>query len=456
MSLEKITVQQMDAKGVCSAPDVLSGTPAQNKAVFDRMMRELFAPAYNAAVDAINAINQTESGIEAAEALRVSAENLRVQAETARIQAESGRVTAEQARVNAENLRVEAENLRQAAETARAQAESGRATAEQARESAEATRVANENQRIANENARIAAEQARVSETTGVVAQAAEQAEAAAESARLAAQAMLGQIPDGSFPESKLVAELQAAIDRAKAGGEIDITLANKAGWSQKNIAGSILDWALAQDEPITAYAQSADGVTDLPKDGYWLVELVMSNTNGRWKKLVLTSITTNESWYRIYNWSVWNAAWHRQYDDTNAYSKTEVEELMKAKRNWKGGIVTGGVSILDWAASQDTPTDCACDTTVTGVPYSGYWVVQLSIFPEAGWKTLVAKCILTGEVWSIGCNVGTWDAWRKLLDSATTKPSDIGAAPAYSYGTADLTAGVSALDTGKLYFVYE
>ena len=28
--------------------------------------------------------------------------------------------------------------------------------------------------------------------------------------------------------------------------------------------------------------------------------------------------------------------------------------------------------------------------------------------------------------------------------------------APAYTYGTEDLTAGVSALETGKLYFVYE
>ena len=34
--------------------------------------------------------------------------------------------------------------------------------------------------------------------------------------------------------------------------------------------------------------------------------------------------------------------------------------------------------------------------------------------------------------------------------------PADIGAAPAYSYGTKDLTAGSSALETGKLYFVYE
>ena len=34
--------------------------------------------------------------------------------------------------------------------------------------------------------------------------------------------------------------------------------------------------------------------------------------------------------------------------------------------------------------------------------------------------------------------------------------PSSIGAAPAYTYGTEDLTAGTSPLETGKLYFVYE
>ena len=34
--------------------------------------------------------------------------------------------------------------------------------------------------------------------------------------------------------------------------------------------------------------------------------------------------------------------------------------------------------------------------------------------------------------------------------------PEDIGAAPAYTYGTEDLEAGVSELETGKLYFVLE
>ena len=39
---------------------------------------------------------------------------------------------------------------------------------------------------------------------------------------------------------------------------------------------------------------------------------------------------------------------------------------------------------------------------------------------------------------------------------SAAEMLSDLGAAPAYIYGTADLTAGSSSLATGKLYFVYE
>ena len=34
--------------------------------------------------------------------------------------------------------------------------------------------------------------------------------------------------------------------------------------------------------------------------------------------------------------------------------------------------------------------------------------------------------------------------------------PASIGAAPAYTYGTEDMTAGTSPLETGKLYFVYE
>ncbi len=124
--LQKITDEQMDAVGVVSAPDVLTGTPSENKNVFDKMVRQLIAPAYNRAVDAIDAINQTESGIQAAEAVRVAAENGRVQAESSRAAAETQRSQAEQARTERESDREAAEQLRSTQEELRRQAEQER------------------------------------------------------------------------------------------------------------------------------------------------------------------------------------------------------------------------------------------------------------------------------------------------------------------------------------------
>ena len=54
MALEKITEEQMDTYGICAAPDILSGTAAENKALFDRMIRQLVVPAVNACIEAAN------------------------------------------------------------------------------------------------------------------------------------------------------------------------------------------------------------------------------------------------------------------------------------------------------------------------------------------------------------------------------------------------------------------
>ena len=55
--LQKITEQQMDAVGVCSAPDILSGTTSENKSVFDRMARNLLVPEHNKVVEKVNEIS---------------------------------------------------------------------------------------------------------------------------------------------------------------------------------------------------------------------------------------------------------------------------------------------------------------------------------------------------------------------------------------------------------------
>ena len=185
--LQKITEEQMDAVGVVSAPDVLSGTPAENKNIFDKMVRQLVAPAYNAAVDAINAIEQAESGIQAEEEKRVEAEKRRAEGETSRVESESLRKTAENLRVQAENARVTAEDERVQAEAGRVTAEGLRVQAENLRVQAEQGRAAAEQGRISAEQARELAEQERVDTTTGIVAQATEQAQEAERSASAAA-----------------------------------------------------------------------------------------------------------------------------------------------------------------------------------------------------------------------------------------------------------------------------
>ena len=68
MALQKITEAQLAEKGVRSAPDVLNGTPAQNKAIFDRLVTELIAIYYNNLVDALE-----EMGVESTVLLPTSA-----------------------------------------------------------------------------------------------------------------------------------------------------------------------------------------------------------------------------------------------------------------------------------------------------------------------------------------------------------------------------------------------
>lgn len=55
-----------------------------------------------------------------------------------------------------------------------------------------------------------------------------------------------------------------------------------------------------------------------------------------------------------------------------------------------------------------------------------------------------------TGEVKTVGNPTVDTYSQNEIDNKLETK------APAYSYGTADLTAGTSPLETGKLYFVYE
>ena len=46
-NLNEITTEEISENGVCSAPDVLSGTPEENKKVFDKLCAEVVIPKIN-------------------------------------------------------------------------------------------------------------------------------------------------------------------------------------------------------------------------------------------------------------------------------------------------------------------------------------------------------------------------------------------------------------------------
>jgi len=53
MPLTKITEQQLEQKGVIAAPDILTGTASENKAVFDRLVREVVTTVVNHLIDTL-------------------------------------------------------------------------------------------------------------------------------------------------------------------------------------------------------------------------------------------------------------------------------------------------------------------------------------------------------------------------------------------------------------------
>ncbi len=100
------------------------------------------------------------------------------------------------------------------------------------------------------------------------------------------------------------------------------------------------------------------------------------------------------------------------------------------------------GVNLLEWALEQTVGGTALTSNDVTGVPESTWWWVTLARMGNDACLTIQSGELMFQrqtymEQWS------DEKPWVKI-------------APKYTYGTADLTAGTSPLETGKLYFVYE
>lgn len=229
-TIQQLTDPEIDEEGVVSAPDTLTGTPQQNKAVFDNLVKTLIKQKVNEIIGVTNDMLEAEEETAEAEAERVTAEEGRVAAEEGRVNAENLRVTAEEDRAEAEDDREEAENLRVTAEQGRTSAESkrvsaeglrvtaeeGRVSAESTRSSNETTRESNESTRKSNETERVKAEGLRV--TAEGLRVTAEQERATAEDGRVSAEGLRVTAEQGRVSAESGRASAETARVKAEQG----------------------------------------------------------------------------------------------------------------------------------------------------------------------------------------------------------------------------------------------
>lgn len=198
--LKEVTEAEIAEFGVVAAPNILTGTPTENKRIFDRLVASMVAPKVNEVVRTANDLMDAESVREGQEAERVEQENSREEAELARVEAEAERVETEKARAEAEEARQTAERDRDAAEGVRQDAEAER-----------------------------------VSETEGVVARARQEADRAETAA--------GQSASAALTVGSEVARAKAEADRAEAAAKA----AAQASAEAEAVAGGDFSHILAR-----------------------------------------------------------------------------------------------------------------------------------------------------------------------------------------------------------------
>lgn len=414
----KITDEQFNEKGMTSLPDTLNGTPYENKKSLEKFTREVVAPQFNAIVEVFaqmedsthnwsaeeaqrvqqeNARQSAEQGRVSAEGQRATNETARLLAEENRISAENDRVTAETARVNAENKRDSAEKSRASAETGRVNAESARVTAESQRANAESVRAQNEAARISAETGRADAEADRVSDEDTRIAN--ENARKSAETDRASAE---------TVRESGEAARKSAETGRVSA----ETARANAESTRQASEAARV------SAEKSRASAETARQSAETARNIWEAYDAAKTYVPGN-------KVSFNGSSY------VCTAA-------TTGHAPTDTAYWLLIAQKGADGKGAG-----DMLASVYDPKGRAQDV----FQYADT-KASAAQSAAAAYTDNKIKAIPTPDVsGQISAHNAAADAHAALF---RTK------APAYTCGTADLTAGTSPLESGVLYFVYE
>lgn len=306
------------------------------------------------------------------------------------------RAQAESERIANEMARVEGENLREEAEVARVQAEEGRVVSEQTRQTDENGRKTSETNRISAESTRQTNEQQRQSQ----------------ESTRQANE------------ETRQSQEITRQTNEQ-----------TRQNQEQARQTAEVLR-ATEEQERKTAEAQRANAETIRQTDEQTRQSNEQARKTAEDKREANEQSRKNsfdEEIKQAKSWAVGGTGVRDGEDTNNAKYWSE-----QAKANVGGDFATN--ARVDEVEDEVGRVAQSVTTLETKVEQDVGQAIQGVNQTISGLQTRVQPINLGGT--------GATTAAQAI--------ANLGAAPAYTYGTEDLTAGASPLETGKLHFVYE
>lgn len=179
--------------------------------------------------------------------------------------------------------------------------------------------------------------------------------------------------------------------------------------------------------------------------------------------------------YHRGGNANGWFGTWKKVYDDE--YKPTVNDVIPTTLGIFKGGTnattrkeAFKNIGFLGTNPISSVENDTVENWVTLGSGYAYYSVsgqltnqpstygLLLNYAPNAYEITQIWKSHASGAMWIRSGNAQGWgQVWAKVYDSLNKPtPSEIGAAPSYTYGTTDMEDGATALEEGKLYFYYE
>lgn len=170
-----------------------------------------------------------------------------------------------------------------------------------------------------------------------------------------------------------------------------------------------------------------------------------------------LTYFAQTKEWVGHYFNNTWYG-WNLSFDEINPPTANQVGALpvngtATNSNKVNGDILTGQTSILDYALTLGVGT---YEFSLNGAAYTGGDLPHSNYSYGRATIHKRADNAITVFLWGFNISNAKVPAFNQYGNNVWSGWQFINTNPEYSYGTNDLTAGTSALATGKLYFVYE